>query len=143
MAKFTKGNNQGNRFTRDKQPKNPGRKPSRFEQLVAAFRLEDTTRQISKADVLRLMAYLLSCTKTEIEVMLRNPELPFAIVGQIRAMITDVQNGKTDTIDKIFDRVYGKATTPMEITGAGGSPLIPDKPMSRKDYVKLLNDMMA
>jgi len=136
-----KGNKLGNRFSKTNQPSKNGRKPSRMNLLFSAFKVEDETRSVGKEDIFKLMAYILGCTKGEIETMLRNPELPFSVACQIRAIITDVQNGKTDTIDRIFDRVYGKATTPMELTGAKGVQLIPDEAMSRRDFEKLLSDL--
>jgi hypothetical protein len=136
-----KGHKTGNRLSATNQPKRNGRKPSHVKQLVKALHIDDATQDISTEDIYKLMGYLLVATKSKIEIMLRHPDLPFLIVNQIRAMVMDFQNGKTDTVDKILDRLYGKAQQKTELTGAGGSQLIPDRPMSRKDYEKLLNDL--
>lgn len=108
-------------------------------EFIKAFNMDDSTRAISREDAYKLMSHLLSCSKTQLEAMARNPDLPISIVCQIKAIVTDMANGKTDTVDKLFDRLYGKSMQPMEITGGEGMPLIPDKPMSRKEYEKLLN----
>lgn len=110
-------------------------------EFIKAFSIEDPKRTISREDAFKLMGHLLSCNKAELETMARNPDLPISIVCQIKAIVTDMSLGKTDTVDKIFDRLYGKSTQPMELTGAQGTPLIPDKPMTRKEYESLLNKM--
>lgn len=136
-----KGNKSGRKFSKDNQPTKNGRKPSRIKQLIASFKVDAEHESMSREDAFKIYGYLLSCTKTQIETILRSPDLPFAIVLQIRAMFEDAKNGRADTVDKIFDRIYGKANQPMEITGAGGTPLIPNKPMTRKGFEKLLEDM--
>jgi len=138
MSKFEKGNKKGNRFSKTNKPKHPGRKPTRMNEFIKAFEMDDESRAISKEDAYRLMTHLLSCSKSQLEAMARNPDLPIAILTQIKAIITDLADGNTSTVDRLFDRLYGKSMQPMEITGAKGIPLIPDKPMSRKAYEQLL-----
>jgi len=138
MGKLEKGNKKGNRFSKSNQPKHPGRKPNRMNDLVKAFQMDDDTRAISKEDSYRLLTHLLSCSKSQLEAMARNPDLPIAILTQIKAIITDLADGSTSTVDRLFDRLYGRSMQPMEITGAKGNPIIPDKPMSRKAYEQLL-----
>jgi hypothetical protein len=140
-ARFEKGNKIGPRFSKTNQPKNPGRKPSRINQLIRTLKVEDEEEKLSKEDAAKLLGYILGCTKTQIEAMLRNPDVPFAITCQIRGMITDAQNGSTKTINEIMDRIWGKSLQPIEMTGPAGIPLIPDTPMSRKEYEELLNKM--
>ena len=136
-----KGNKNGKRFSATRQPKNPGRKPSRMNEFIKAFNLEDESRQISREDATKLLVHLLGCNKAQLELMARNQDLPVSIVCQILAIVDDIANKKTDTVDKIADRLYGKSMQPLELTGAQGSPLIPTAPMSRKGYEALLNKL--
>ena len=136
-----KGNKTGRQFTSARQPKNPGRKRTRINEFVKAFNLEDESRQISREDANKLLMHLLSCNKTEFEAMSRNADLPISILSQIIAIAEDLKNKKTDTVDKISDRLYGKSVQPMELTGAGGKPLVPSGPMSRKAYEELLTKL--
>lgn len=138
------GNDYGKRFSATNQPHiKGGRKPSRITTLIKIFGMEDQSQAISKDDAYKLMAHLLSCSKTQLEAMARNPDLPISIVCQIKAIITDLSYGRTDTVDRLFDRLYGKSMVSMEITGAQGIPLIPDKPMSRIAYQKLLSKLQG
>lgn len=139
--RFKPGNKLGRLFTTVNQPRSRGRKPSRINQFIKAFSLDDPDRRISKEDAYKLMAHILSCSKAELETMARNPDLPISIVSQIKAIITELSLGKTDTVDKIFDRLYGKSTQPMELTGSQGTTLIPGEPMTRKEYETLLASM--
>lgn len=133
-----KGNNTGKRFSKTRQPAKAGRKKTRMNEFIKAFNLEDESRQISREDAIRLHVHLLSCNKAQLELMARNSDLPVSIVCQILAIVDDLQNKKTDTVDKIAASLYGKAVQLIELTGAAGTPLIPSKPMSRKAYETLL-----
>lgn len=134
-----KGNTNGNRFSEKRQPKNrTGRKPSRMNAFIKQYNLENPEEIISREDANKLLQYILSCNKVQFEALSRNGDLPVSILAQIFSIAEDLKNKKTDTIDRITDRLYGKTTQPMELTGAKGTPLIPSGPMSRKDYEKLL-----
>ena len=110
-------------------------------EFTKAFKLDDESKEISKEDALKLMTKVLMSSKADLEAMARNADLPIAIACQIKAIVTDMQNGRTDTVDRLFDRLYGKSIQPMELTGAEGTPLIPKEPMSRKEYAAMLNKL--
>lgn len=103
--------------------------------------MDDVTRDISKEDTVRLLRHILNCSKAELELIARNHDLPILILSQIQAIVSEIKNGKTDTVDKLFDRIYGKTPTTMEVTGAQGSPLIPETPMSRQEYQDMLTKL--
>jgi len=138
-----KGNKHGRQFSASCQPKNKRGSSSRFSQMIKAFQMDDESRTITKDDSYRLMTHLLMASKSQLEAMARNPDLPIAILTQIKAIITDLADGNTSTVDRLFDRLYGRSMQPMEIAGAKGIPLIPDKPMSRKAYEQLLNKLQC
>lgn len=138
-----KGNNYGRQFTKTNQPRYNGRKTSRLNEFSNAFNLIDEDRKISREDTFKLLEYLLSCSKADIEKMLRNPDLPIAIVCQIKAIVDDLSKGKCDTIFKLYDRIYGKTIQAVEIPTSNRVPNIPTTPMSRMDCVRLLNEIQA
>lgn len=49
---------------------------------------------------------------------------PASVKSYAIAMLRDMQNGKTYTIDKIRERLFGKPTQYVELTGAGGKDLM-------------------
>lgn len=138
-----KGHKIGNRFSRENQPRNPGRKPSRLNEFSKAFNLIDEDRKISKEDTFKLLEYLLSCSKADIEKMLRNPDLPIAIICQIKAIVDDLSRGKCETVFKLYDRLYGKTIQSMELPTSKEIPNIPKGPFSRLEYMKLLKKLQA
>lgn len=133
---FQKEHKIGNRFSKGNQPRNPGRKKSRISEL--GISLEEEGCNLSREDIYKLLNFLLSCNRSEIEKLSRDPLVPIFIITLIRGISKDMEMGKADIIFKLYDRVYGKSMQPMEISGTKGIPLIPDKPMSRKAYEKLL-----
>lgn len=101
----------GKRFSKDRQPVKNGRKPTRMAEFIKAFGMDNDNRKISKEDAYKLLTHLLSCSKTELQAMGNNPDLPVSIICQIKAIVTDIENGRTDTVDKLFDRLYAKEQT--------------------------------
>lgn len=55
-----------------------------------------------------------------------------------RAIIFDMNAGKTYTVDRITERLFGKATQRIEHTGANGSELIPPARVLTKLEIKAL-----
>lgn len=108
-----------------------------MEAFIHAMKLDDQDQDLSKEDATKLLRYILLCNKVQLEAVARNTDLPIAVLGQIKAIVSDMAAGRTDAIDKIWDKIFGKTVTPLEITGANGTELIPKEPMSRKDYEAL------
>lgn len=133
-----KGNNTGRQFSKTIQPgKRVGRKSSLMEAFIHAMKLDDQDQDLSKEDATKLLRYILLCNKAQLEAVARNTDLPIAVLGQIKAIVSDMAAGRTDAIDKIWDKIFGKTTTPIELTGPNGMDLILQGPMSRRDYESL------
>ena len=131
---FQKGHKIGNRFSTFKQPSNSGRKCSHFKQVQKAFDSLDDNERLSKEDLLRLLKYIIMCNRYQLEEVARHPDIPIIMANQIKAIVTDLAKGKTETVDRIWDLVFGKTIEPIEIISTNGLELIPKRPMSRKDY---------
>ncbi len=138
-----KGHKIGNRFSRENQPRNPGRKLSRLNEFSNAFNLIDEDRKISKEDTFKLLEYLLSCSKTDIEIIVRDPDLPISMICLIKAIVDDLSRGKCETVFKLYDRLYGKTIQAVELPTSQGVPNIPKGPMGRMDYVRLLDELQG
>lgn len=138
-----KGNKTGRQFSKTIQPKKNGRKKSRYQELVGLMKLEDPMEQFSREDLYRLAGGLLTCTKAQLESVAKSQSLPVGLQVFIKGIISDLQDGSVKTVTEIMDRVYGRSTQPMEVTGAKGAPLIPTGPMSRKDYEAMLKKLQC
>ena len=65
MALFEKGNNIGNRFTSENQPKKNGRKPSMYKQLKELTG-KKVDYELSKEDYYKTIRFLLERSKGEL-----------------------------------------------------------------------------
>lgn len=58
-----------------------------------------------------------------------------------RAIIFDMNAGKTSTIDRISEKLYGKAIQRVEHTGADGSDLIPAQTLTKDEARELFSEL--
>lgn len=116
MAKFEKGNKIGNRFTSSNQPKKRGRKPSVYKQ-VAAILGEKFKIELSKEDFFKIQQWLLEMPMMKLKDIIKDPETPSFIAVHIAAIMSDAKNGKTDSVERIYDRLFGRASQPIDLEG--------------------------
>ncbi len=84
---------------------------------------------------------LITLTFSELKALEQNEETPALIKNYIRAIITDMNAGRTSTVDKIVERLYGKAIQRVEHTGADGSDLMPARTLTKDEAKELFNDL--
>lgn len=117
---FEKGNTLGNRFSSNNQPKKKnGRKPSLYKQLKeltgkkVGFEMEqedfyNVIRFLLEQDLETLEAMLIvSDAKTGKKAL--NPKTPSWVLTIVSAITADAKIGRTNTVEMLFDRVFGKA----------------------------------
>lgn len=100
--------------------------------------------QLSKNDTSNLLACLLTCNEAQLDALYTNKKIPVAIKIIIKRILEDVKNGSTDTVERLWEKLFGKTglNTP-EAAAANGSAgealstLIPDGPISREAYAIL------
>jgi hypothetical protein len=68
-------------------------------------------------------------------------EVPIYAVNTARAILFDIANGKTTTIDRLRERQFGKAVQKVELTGADGASLIPARVLSKAEAKELLESL--
>ena len=88
MAKFEKGNKKGYKtlFTSDNQPVNRGRKPKLYTIAKKKY-------NISHEEYKDVIAYLMQCTKKEINSIAEDENTPIWIVNVCRALYKDSGRG--------------------------------------------------
>lgn len=96
--------------------------------------------RLSKTDTANLLACLLTCNETQLTALMANDKLPLAIKAIIKRIQLDARVGETCTIERIWDRLFGKGPMSLDATPITGVPasmpgLIPDQPISREAYV--------
>ncbi len=78
---------------------------------------------MTRAEVEEWEGKLITLSLDELKKISKDTEAPAYAVNVATAIITDVKNGRTFTIDKLRDRQYGKVTDKLEITGKDGAEL--------------------
>ena len=121
MAQFEKGNSSGKeyRFSSENQPKKNGRKPALYKKLKELTG-KKVDYELSKEDYYKVIRYLMERTPGELKKILENAKddtngsTPVWVINVISAINSDIRYGRTTTIDSIFDRLFGKASQPIE-----------------------------
>ena len=141
-GKFKEGNKAGNRFTSMNQPSKNGRKPSRFKEIINE--LDETGESLSLEDFNKVVKSLLTLDKDNLVKIAKGKDTPIAIVIIASAIAGDIENKQLSNLDRLLDRVYGKATQKSEITGKDGNDIgvhlvFAETPLSAKDLEEIKN----
>lgn len=122
-------------------------------QLQGASRLEisklltslniNLSVQLTKQDTANLLACLLTCNHSQLQALMTNKKVPTVIKTIIKRLIEDEKLGNIETIEKLWDRIFGKG--PMQLSLPEGQQLqtgiIPNQPVSREAYI-LIRDTL-
>lgn len=122
MALFEKGNKMGHRFTSDNQPKRKGRGKFSVLSYIRQTTGKKVDPQSSKEEILKVIQHIYESSPAELEPLMKDPNnptkpnanTPMWVLNVIAAINTDMRYGRTSTIEMLFDRVFGKATQPIE-----------------------------
>ena len=97
----------GKKFSKTNQPANRGRKPDILKQLKGCG--------LSENDVKHLLESLILKNQEGANQLLNDESIPILAVSYLRALVTDILAGRVDTVEKILDRIYGKASQRQEL----------------------------
>lgn len=110
---FQPGNVVGVRFSATRQPKKAGRKPTLYKQLFKTT-LKRVEVEMSKEDYYKILSYLIERTPGELKVIAKSEQTPLWISNIISALFKDVKAGRINTLNIVFDRLFGKPTQIIE-----------------------------
>ena len=118
MAGYDNIKGKGNRFSSTNQPKRRGRKPDIIKKLKGYG--------CSESDIKRLLEEIVFKDKKGAEDLLRDVELPIIALTYLKGLIKDMNRGKVDVLEKVLDRIYGKAAQRQEVDAnvTGTRPVI-------------------
>lgn len=121
---FEKGNTLGNRFSSENQPRRKnGRKPSLYKQLKRMTG-KKVGFELEKDDFFNIIRFLMEQDSETLEQLVvvkdpvtgkktMNPKTPVWVVSIVSAINSDAKYGRTNTVEMVFDRVFGKAVQPL------------------------------
>lgn len=100
--------------------------------------------QLTKQDTANLLACLLTCNHSQLQALMTNKKVPVVIKTVIKRLIEDEKLGNIETIEKLWDRIFGKG--PMQLSLPEGQQLqtgiIPNQPVSREAYILIRDTLM-
>lgn len=100
--------------------------------------------QLTKQDTANLLACLLTCNHSQLQALMTNKKVPVVIKTVIKRLIEDEKLGNIETIEKLWDRIFGKG--PMQLSLPEEQQLqtgiIPNVPVSREAYIVIRDTLM-
>lgn len=99
--------------------------------------------QLSKTDTANLLTCLLTCNESQINAIYKNNKVPVAIKIVIKRLLDDLKCGSMDTVEKLWDRVFGKGNMVVNLPGqVQEQGIIPNTPISREAYIVIRDTLM-
>lgn len=100
--------------------------------------------QLTKQDTANLLACLLTCNNSQLQALMTNKKVPVVIKTVIKRLIEDEKLGNIETIEKLWDRIFGKG--PMQLNLPEQQQLqtgiIPNVPVSREAYIVIRDTLI-
>lgn len=126
-------------------PSKPGLSPYmpttrvEMQQLLLALNLS-SSMQMTNKETSDMLKTLLTCNETQLNALFHNAKLPVALKIIIKRILQDIQNGNTETVERLWDRIFGKTgmSDPAQVGGNVSdsiNSIIPGAPISREAYV--------
>ena len=108
-------NGKKTQFTKENQPMNRGRKPSKIKKWIKEY-------DLSKTDVNAVFTnFLYNKSKKEIEEIINDKELrdklPFGLSLHLNILINQAKKGDGRHLEDIHDRLHGKPKESLEVAG--------------------------
>lgn len=93
--------------------------------------------QFTRTDTMNLLATLLTCNEHQLQALYNNNKVPVVIKTVIKRLLDDSKVGSMEAIEKIWDRIFGKAGMLVDLPqGSNAMPgVIPNQPVSREAYI--------
>lgn len=97
----------------------------------------NTSLYLTRADTYNLLSCLLTCNEDQLRAVYSNPKVPLAIKIVIKRLQEDAKLGNIDTLERLWDRVFGKNQTAAAIQLPEGvtQGLLPNTLVSREAYM--------
>lgn len=126
-------------------PSKPGLSPYmpttrvEMQQLLLALNLS-SSMQMTNKETSDMLKTLLTCNETQLTALFHNAKLPVALKIIIKRILQDIKNGNTETVERLWDRIFGKTgmSDPAQVGGNVSDSInniIPGAPISREAYV--------
>lgn len=123
------------KFTKENQPKNRGRKPSRFKSIMK--QLDREGEKLSVEDLNNIIKVLLTMSVKDIEKLAKDKKTPTSMLIIASSIAGDIESRQIVNLDKLLDRVFGKALEKSESTIRN---ITPAKVLTKKEAKELFEN---
>ena len=130
------------------KPGQSGNPKGRPKNRVAAFRERIMGKKKAKAyfgisafEVTEWYEVLITMDLPDLKLLAADDEAPALARTYARAIIFDMNAGKTTTIDKLTAKLHGKAIQRIEHTGADGSDLNQPRTLTKDEAKEFFSDL--
>lgn len=92
---------------------------------------------LTKNDTYNLLSCLLTCNEAQLNAIYSNKKVPIAVKTVIKRLLDDAKIGNIDTVEKLWDRVFGKnnqMTLEMPQAKQTMPGILPNTVVSREAY---------
>ena len=100
------------------RPEGAGRKPSKFRQILETLKAK-YNETMTAEDFRRTVMFLMSMNKNELIDFAKSKDTPVALLVVASAIAGDIENKQLGNLDKLMDRMFGKAIQHTDITSNG------------------------
>ena len=100
--------------------------------------------QFSASDMANLVATIMSCNESQLNALYNNPDLPLVLKTIIKRLQEDASLGNIDTVEKLWDRIFGKGNMVINLpqVGAVQQGILPNTPITRETYVMIRETLL-
>ena len=100
--------------------------------------------QLSKQDTANLLACLLTCNEAQLAALYNNKKIPIVIKTVIKRLQEDVKLGNIETVEKLWDRVFGKNAMSLNLPEQTQleTGILPNVPVSREAYIVIRDTLL-
>ena len=100
--------------------------------------------QLSKQDTANLLACLLTCNHSQLQALMVNKKVPVVIKTVIKRLIEDEKLGNIETIEKLWDRIFGKNAMSLNLPEQTQleTGILPNVPVSREAYIVIRDTLL-
>lgn len=118
-----------------------GRKPDRVAAILnkAISAHQAAQLNLTRQEVEEWEGKILTLTIDDLKKISKEQETPAYVVNVIMAIIADIRNGRTNTLDKLRDRQFGKVADKVELTGKDGEELFKGVEITEEQKERLRN----
>ena len=119
-----------------------GRPKNRIKDTLAnALKLDrknDLRPSLTVEEIKSIEEFIIGASSEDLTILAQDTSIPFYLRALARSAIIDLKNGKTTTIDRLRDRIVGKETQRVELTGKDGADLLPAQRLTDEQAAQLM-----